>query len=332
MNIIKINKSLAIFVSLALILGVLSSVILYKFFPLIIHKTIYYCQEVLIPFFWRFPQQLSLISLIIFIGILFIISLKLVIVFFHVRQTRKNLISQTKSSSRFLILLKKINLEKHTLLIENKKPFAFCFGIIHPKIYISTTMLEITNEKEIIAILLHEKYHLENRDALTMLFASVIKILFLFFPLLSDLLRNYRIEREIKADQAAIRALGDNAAIVSALKKLISKQQFSFVSAPAIAEHDTLESRINAIVKKDFYFYKFKIHNILISLFSIIILAGVIVLPVHAVEIRDSKMDGYMFCLNGDNSCTMTCKEASSKKSLPITSVDNASHPYTPMQ
>ena len=89
------------------------------------------------------------------------------------------------------------------MTIQSEKPFAFCFGIRSPKIYVSSALISLFTKDEFETILCHEKHHLESRDALTLLVAHMVESLFPFFPLLSDLIMAYRTEREMLADRAA---------------------------------------------------------------------------------------------------------------------------------
>ena len=94
-----------------------------------------------------------------------------------------------------------------------------------PKIYISTGLLSHLTKKELEAVLRHEQYHLENHDTFTMIVASVAHSLFPFFPLVSDLINKYRIDREIRADKFAVSKIGDQYPLVSVLKNFLHFQQ-----------------------------------------------------------------------------------------------------------
>lgn len=203
-----------------------------------------------------------------------------------------------KSNTGFIKLLEKLQLREVTYLIESEKQFAFCLGIRHPKIYISTSLVNLLTFQEVEAVLRHERYHLNNRDTLTMLIASVGESLLPFFPLFSDFLHNYRIEREINADAEAIQGLGDEKPLISVLKKLLATTSIAVVTASAVADYDTLEQRINALIKKDFHFRKFKTKHIFISLVSVLVMIILTLAPVQAVEVHHRGEDVMMICPN----------------------------------
>lgn len=248
------------------------------------------------------------IPLILFSAFAIVAAIKLLIIYIKVQLSKKKLIRNCRSNTNFSSLLEKLQLIDKAYLIESEKHFAFCLGIRHPKIYISMSLANLLTPEELEAVLRHERYHLNNRDTLTMLVASVSESLLPFFPIFSDFLRNFRIEREIKADAEAIRGLGDERPIVSVLKKLLATPSVAIVIASAIANHDTLEPRIRALVKKDFHFKKLKASNVLITLCSVFVIAIIALTPVQAVEIHHKGEDVVMICPS-NNECLNSCKQ-----------------------
>lgn len=236
-------------------------------------------------------------------------AIKLVVSYIKVGSFRGKLLAQTEPNEVFDQLVTRLGLQGRAFLIENSKPFAFCHGIRHPKIYLSTALFTMMSASELEAILRHEQYHLEHKDPFIMLLAEIAKSLFPFFPLLSDLIHNYQIEREIKADYQATHDLGTSKPLVSVLKKLLRSEQIEqYAFAPAIADHETLEMRIKALINKDYYFMKFSIVNIFISIVSVGAFMIVAMAPIQAVEMDNQGSDVMMVCLQND-SCVAWCKE-----------------------
>ncbi len=82
-------------------------------------------------------------------------------------------------------------------------PDAFTYGIIHPTIVISASLLALLDGAGLVAILAHEVYHARSHDyALQQVFLTVLKA-FPFLPL-ESLYRVYLTAREIQADRFAI--------------------------------------------------------------------------------------------------------------------------------
>lgn len=328
---IRINKNLAKFVSLAILLSSSVLIILYKILPLFQHS-VYYCQQFIHSFSIKIPYQLG----IIVPGIIFIVILmaiyKLLYVYFEIHHLRSKLVLHSRSSHGLEGLLKKLQLQDKVYVIESDKAFAFCFGIRYPKIYISMPFITMMNKKELEAVLLHERYHLNNRDSLTMLLASTMQLLFPFFPVVSDLLVQYKVSREIEADQEAIKGLGESLPVISVLKKLLSVPTPAFATASAIADNETLEPRIKALIKQEEYaFRKFKVSNLIVSLSFLTLFSALIIAPTKVVAMQTANQDTTMICLQGD-ACATWCKENNTvvPRSSSASTNDNASHLYSP--
>lgn len=304
---ITINKNLILFSSLIFLLGLSSLVFLQKLSPFISHAT-YYCQSFINLLSIPIPYYLGIIPILLFFVFLVIAVIKLFTVYVKVQLFRKRLNKNSKLNIRFIKLLEGLRLSDKTYFVETEKRFAFCLGIRHPKIYISTALASLLTVQELEAVLRHEQYHLRNRDTLTVLVASIGESLLPFFPLISDFLRNFRIEREIKADDEAIRGLGSEKPLVTVLKKLLAVPSVSLVVASEIADHDTLEPRIRALIKKDFRFKKFKALHILISLASVFMMGVITFVPVQAVEVHHRGKDVVMVCPN-NNECLNACRQ-----------------------
>jgi beta-lactamase regulating signal transducer with metallopeptidase domain len=165
------------------------------------------------------------------------------------------------------------------------------------------------NKEELEVILRHEKYHLEHRDALTLLLATVVESLFPFFPIFSDFVKVYRTDREVKADQAAIRGAFDKRLLSEVLKKLLQYEPIvnpAFI--PGIISVDTLEARIQSLLSLKTSYKILSRRNLLISLTSLIALVGLMVTPVNAVELHEDGHDVVILC-SQTSSCESVCRE-----------------------
>ncbi len=329
---IRVNKNIFKFLSIILLSGAFLIIILQKISPLLSH-TVYYCQTYINSISISIPYLMTVLPVILFFSLLKIALGKGVFVVVKAQTLKKKLMENVTSDKKFSKALMKLKLQEKTMLIKSNKPFAFCLGIVRPKIYISTKMISLMDKAEVEAILRHEKYHLENKDSFVMLLASMGESLLPFFPLLSDLLHNYRIEREVKADNEAIKELGHSASIVSVLRKLLAYPSFATIPVSAIADQGTLEPRIRAIVKKDFQFKKYKVKNMLISFLSLTVLSFTIIAPVQAFDLHDEKNDIMMLCPNGD-SCAKWCTENNTVipqySSMPLSLKQNSSQSFSP--
>ena len=205
---------------------------------------------------------------------------------------------------------------------------AFCFGVTSPKIYISTQMLSVATLEEIEAVLRHEKYHLEHNDTLVMLFAVFTESLFPFFPLLSDFISHYQTSRELQADKSAISAMERGKDhLRSILTKLLRHDIYpAYVTAPGFAETHTLETRIRTLIKETPISLSLSVKNVLVSILSVMVLGGLAMAPVQAIEYHYSGEDAVMACINSNGNCTNACQQ---NNTAPQNS-SQSSRPYSP--
>lgn len=326
----KINKYLFGTTIIFLSLGSLVGFLVFKYFPFLFHTTIYYCQEFVQSFnLLALPKNTNLLVIGAVFFIFAIIFIRLIITVFHLLRVGYQLHLHQVDTSTYLdtMFIEKLGLKEKVAVIEKETPFALCFGFFKPKIYLSTKLLKITSRSEQETILRHEKHHLEQKDNLTMLFAQVVQNIFPFIPSIQDVVLNFRIERELEADLAAI-SKTQKTYMVSALKKLLLFEQGSKLAfIPSIASADTLEARIQSLVKNRVYMGKYKWKNILVSISSTMILLLLAITPVQAIEFHDNGKDAVMACVSSSE-CARWCKENSSSLQN-MTPVINSSQPFS---
>lgn len=324
------NKYLLAFIGLSGILGLAVFATLQKFLPMLLKHAVYYCQALGHSLSVRIPHQIGSIALILLFIVSVLVTIRLLVSYRTIQLVRKRLHTKIKTHPVFATLIEKLGIQDKAFLVDDQRPFAFCHGIRSPTIYVSTALMELLTDIELEIVLKHEMYHLRQQDSLTLFLASVTKSLFPFFPILSDLIENYRVEREIQADQEAVAGMDGSRHLIAVLKKLLSSDpipRYSF--SPAIADHDSLEQRIKALTKKSPLKARFNRKRIMISLFSIGLFFSLIMLPVQAVEIHGQENDVMMVCLK-DDTCSMWCKE--NETTTPYTKAPNSSVLYTPAQ
>lgn len=299
-----LNKNLAFFSVLFLFLGSVILFTIQKFSSVIGHVT-YYCRSFIDANMIPIPYYLRMMPLA-FLFLIFMISfVKFIILIFKIEFLKHTLNSKIITKNKISELIKSLGLEKRASVIRANERFAFCLGIRKPKIYISTRLIAELSVKEVEAVLRHEQYHLENHDTFTMIIASTSHSLFPFFPILGDLIKRYRVEREIAADNFAVVKVGDSYHLVSALKKLLAFPTISTVTLAAIAEQDTLEPRIYSILNKSYSRKQFRLKHLFITILSFLVIGIVIVFPVHARKINHEKNSVIMLCTDGK--CMNAC-------------------------
>lgn len=291
----KLNNHILAFSGLFLGISAILLVVLQKYLPLFLHHTVTFCQEMAKTISFGLPNNLGIvIASILFIVILITLTKLLMIVinmWFRRRDLYKNIVYK---NSNYIV-------------VNSSTPFAFCFGIISPRIYVSNKLIQILSKEEFRTVIAHENYHLKSHDTITLSLASVFESLFPYFPIISDVIKHYKIERELMADQFAIIESGGNRNLISVLKKLLKyKPQFSFAGIPAIAEIDTLEPRINKLINNQHFVKKFKLRNLIISFMSFIILATLAIIPVNTAEVHSKGEDTVILCVDNKMSTYYT--------------------------
>jgi beta-lactamase regulating signal transducer with metallopeptidase domain len=311
------------------VVGLLVSVC-QKYLPFFLHSTIYYCQNIIQTVS---AQPLSMIaSKPLFVGFLAVMSfigLRLFVLVVQLLKEKKQFRQATLPHGELQRVAQELTIADQVRMIKERRPLAICFGIFQPKIYISSGLLKIVDANELRAILTHEKYHLDHRDNLAMLTASIVQNLLPFFPIVKDFIKHYRIQRELEADAAATCDRNNNTHLISALEKLIQYEpQYAFVGASGLGVFDTLETRIRYLVHKTKYKPRVTVANVVVSGISLFVLLSLSLAPVQAIEFHDLGGDAIMTCVSS-NECASSCK-ANINKSLPMSPTQSSSQNYTP--
>lgn len=198
-----------------------------------------------------------------------------------VKENLKN--KKTRISTRLSKIARSIKLENQIIEVHKKKPIIFCFGLIKPKICISTGFVKRLSNEELKAVLLHEQHHLfSNEPVRIFIVKSITKVLF-FLPGLKLFSKQYLTFSELAADQWATSNFQNITPLAGALykvirwkKKMITKNELalSFFANPVI------EERVNKLADSEYKpkFSKFSSKlsiGIILLLFSFIILSGI---------------------------------------------------------
>jgi Zn-dependent protease with chaperone function len=82
--------------------------------------------------------------------------------------------------------------------------YAFCSGLMRPRVYLSQGLLDLLTEEEIEAVMRHELHHVNQRDPLRFFASRISRRLAVVFPVLAILDDRVRINAELTADRAAL--------------------------------------------------------------------------------------------------------------------------------
>ncbi len=105
-------------------------------------------------------------------------------------------------------------------VVEDDRAFSFCYWFRRPRICLSTGLVRSLSNGELRAVLLHERYHLRQRDPLRLVIARYLSAGLYVVPVVEELASFYALQKEIAADEAAVRETGV-APLARALYKLL---------------------------------------------------------------------------------------------------------------
>ncbi len=99
-------------------------------------------------------------------------------------------------------------------------PLAFTGGFMKPRIFLSTKLAEILDEKELRAVILHESHHQRSKDPFKGLVVSFISDFLFFLPVSNYLKKAFHLTSELTADACSVSSEVDPLDLVSSLLKV----------------------------------------------------------------------------------------------------------------
>src|ERR1700722_11085671 len=130
------------------------------------------------------------------------------------------------------------------ILLDSPESFSFVYGVLIPRVALSSGLLEGVSEVELQAVLEHERYHVCNLDPLKVILAQALSATFFFLPALDSLRLRYVTARELAADRRAIKACGRRPLAGALLKAVRGPEWGELEVAAAIGGSDLLDVRV----------------------------------------------------------------------------------------
>lgn len=105
-------------------------------------------------------------------------------------------------------------------IFEDVRPLALTVGFMKPRVFLSTKIVEALEEKELRAVVHHERHHRDSRDPLKGLAVSFVSDLLFFLPISRFLRKMHSLTSELAADTHSLENRSDPLDLASSLLKV----------------------------------------------------------------------------------------------------------------
>lgn len=168
--------------------------------------------------------------------------------------TRRLLQDRTASRLRHLPrhlarLSQRLALTDRIDVVRATEPYAFCYGLVRPRICMSTGLLRLLSKAELEAVLLHERYHLRSHDPLKVLVTQALSRACCFLAVIAELRSHYTVSKELAADRAAMAEQGQGRWLASALYKLLIASPIVSSGVAVASLGSTTDARIDHLLR-----------------------------------------------------------------------------------
>ncbi|WP_165998545.1 M56 family metallopeptidase [Bacillus sp. Cs-700] len=218
-------------------------------------------------------------SMNVFLEVLILSTLALFVVVLVKQIARYITFSKRLSLLQDELITKKVivkyDLDQITV-ITSEAPIALTYGLLKPKIVLSTALVNMLTEEELRAVICHEQFHQQHRDPLKKFLIILLVTALWYVPILKWVSKHYQTLREIEADKFAMLQTNNMLDLSSALLKLL-KNEHRQRHAFAVSFADTsVNDRIQHILSPEK-----EVHATLpvgIILYSVFIVLGLTVM------------------------------------------------------
>lgn len=162
---------------------------------------------------------------------------------------RSLLSRRIETPGHIVALAEELDLAGRVDVVDDRRPFSFCYWFLRPRICLATGLVDRLDAEELRAVLLHERYHLRHRDPLRLVIARYFAAGLYVVPVVEELLEHYTVQKEIAADQDAVRTSGGVRALASALYKVLpDADDVSLGLLVPVGSLSVTEARIDQLV------------------------------------------------------------------------------------
>jgi len=137
------------------------------------------------------------------------------------------------------------------IVVQDDTFVALTIGLLRPRIVVSTAVLEMMDDEELEAILLHERYHGQHYDGIKLFFSTMLSDAFRYMPIMKPIFHYDRTWKELFADRYVIREMGTERYLGQVLLKLAKHVQIQRVEGAVHLADTTLQYRIIQVLEPD---------------------------------------------------------------------------------
>ena len=168
---------------------------------------------------------------------------------------------------RLMTLCAELNLTQQVVMLATPIPLAFCFGLLKPRICLSTGLIDALSDQELKAVLMHEDFHRRHYDPLRMLLAESMAAMLFFLPAAAEWRDLFLTSTELAADRHAMR-LSERFSLAGALHKLLTHPlatQFSVTGMADITGMSATNARFAQLLDNAPFPLRFSKHSLISS-------------------------------------------------------------------
>lgn len=175
------------------------------------------------------------------------------------------------------------------VIVDDRAVYAFCAGLLSPRIYLSQGLVGMLEPSELAAVLHHEAAHIRQHDPLRLFLSDLLEWFTAPFPVLRTLIARFRIRIELAADQAALAVVPPDV-LASALLKVARARSAPEYTA-AVAGLTPSDARIAVLAGRPVTIPLSR-QDLLVTFLVVLSLLAVLVnlagLPIPKVPVCDS--------------------------------------------
>jgi Zn-dependent protease with chaperone function len=144
---------------------------------------------------------------------------------------------------RLLLAAREAGLSDRVTLLDSTEPCSFVYGVLAPRVVISSALLSRLSDVELRGALEHERYHVQSLDPLRDALADAAVDAMFFLPAMRTLGARYEAARELAADRRAVGIVGPRP-LAGALLKAMEGAPAERQATIPLAARRSIDSRL----------------------------------------------------------------------------------------